>query len=292
MLVLPDVFPKPEVWAAASCAVPGRIRRVACRKVLPDFVFTMAEAYWDLESTLPTTRFPDYAYDKRLYDRLRGGYARPDSASISPRDLDWQAKLARFLENHDEPRAAKAAFPAGMHEAAALSSPTFRPACASFTRANSKAAQNASRPIWFARRRNRTRYSAAGVLRSSVGGASAAALFAMASGACSNAFRPGTVTGVRIAALSPRLWVDEEGHRRLTSPFNYAGQSKSVLRPSSGPGGARALKFKDFLGAASYVRDSNDIAARGLYLDMPPWAFHVFRNHAWEITYAPIPATA
>src|SRR6185295_3632989 len=33
--------------------------------------------------------------------------------------LDYQSKLARFLENHDEPRAA-ATFPPGVHEAAAV----------------------------------------------------------------------------------------------------------------------------------------------------------------------------
>src|SRR6516164_2335173 len=33
--------------------------------------------------------------------------------------LDYQDKLARFLENHDEPRAA-ATFPPGVHEAAAV----------------------------------------------------------------------------------------------------------------------------------------------------------------------------
>jgi hypothetical protein len=33
--------------------------------------------------------------------------------------LDYQNKLARFLENHDEPRAA-ASFPREMHEAAAV----------------------------------------------------------------------------------------------------------------------------------------------------------------------------
>ena len=36
----------------------------------------MAEVYWDLEWTLQQQGF-DYAYDKRLYDRLREGHARP-----------------------------------------------------------------------------------------------------------------------------------------------------------------------------------------------------------------------
>ena len=41
---------------------------------------------------------------KRLYDRLRDGHARPVREHFYA-GLDYQNKLARFLENHDEPRA-------------------------------------------------------------------------------------------------------------------------------------------------------------------------------------------
>ena len=60
----------------------------------------------------------DYAYDKRLYDRLHEGHARPVREHFLA-GLDYQDHLARFLENHDEPRAATA-FPPGKHEAAAV----------------------------------------------------------------------------------------------------------------------------------------------------------------------------
>jgi len=30
------------------------------------------------------------------------------------------------------------------------------------------------------------------------------------------------------------------------------------------------------MGAASHDRDGSDLASRGLYLDMPPWTYHVF----------------
>jgi glycosidase len=72
MLVLPEVFERtwgvrpPPFW-------PEAIRRV--REQAPAFLF-MAEAYWDLEWELLQQGF-DYAYDKRLYDRLRAGEARP-----------------------------------------------------------------------------------------------------------------------------------------------------------------------------------------------------------------------
>ena len=78
---------------------PKAIQRV--RKRFPGFLF-MAEVYWDLEWTLQQQGF-DYAYDKRLYDRLRDQHARPVREHFHA-GLDYQNKLARFLENHDEPR--------------------------------------------------------------------------------------------------------------------------------------------------------------------------------------------
>ena len=113
------------------------------RERVPAFCF-MAEVYWDLEWTLQQQGF-DYAYDKRLYDRLREGHARPVREHFMA-GLDYQNKLARFLENHDEPRAA-ATFAPGVHEAAAVI--TFlSPGCVSSTRDNSRGAGNASPLIW------------------------------------------------------------------------------------------------------------------------------------------------
>jgi len=113
MLVLPDVFER--TWdIQAQPFWPRATQRV--RERVPDFCF-MAEVYWDLEWTLQQEGF-DYAYDKRLYDRLREGHARPLREHFHA-GLDYQNKLARFLENHDEPRAA-ATFPPGVHQAAAV----------------------------------------------------------------------------------------------------------------------------------------------------------------------------
>ncbi|MCU0959120.1 MAG: alpha-amylase family glycosyl hydrolase [Pirellulaceae bacterium] len=113
MLLLPDVFQctwgqrAPLFWPTATQRVRERV---------PGFVF-MAEVYWDLEWELQHQGF-DYAYDKRLYDRLREGYARPVREHFYA-GLDYQDKLARFLENHDEPRAA-ATFTPEVHHAAAV----------------------------------------------------------------------------------------------------------------------------------------------------------------------------
>ena len=76
----------------------------------------MAEVYWDLEWTLQQQGF-DYCYDKRLYDRLQSSDVRSIREHLRA-GLDYQDKLARFLENHDEPRAAST-FQWPKHRAAA-----------------------------------------------------------------------------------------------------------------------------------------------------------------------------
>lgn len=113
MLVLPEVFER--TWGhRAPLFWPTATERV--RQRVPNFLF-MAEVYWDMEWTLQHQGF-DYAYDKRLYDRLRDGHARPVREHFHA-GLDYQDKLARFLENHDEPRAA-ATFSLETHQAAAV----------------------------------------------------------------------------------------------------------------------------------------------------------------------------
>ena len=94
----------------------GRGRRRPSARKVPGFLF-LAEVYWDLEWTLQQQGF-DYTYDKRLYDRLEEGHARPVREHLFA-GLDFQDHLARFLENHDEPRAA-ATFAPEVHRAAAI----------------------------------------------------------------------------------------------------------------------------------------------------------------------------
>ena len=69
----------------------------------PDFLFT-AEVYWDMEYELQEQGF-DYTYDKRLYDRMLEGDPEKIRVHLLA-DPDYQRRMIRFLENHDEPRAA------------------------------------------------------------------------------------------------------------------------------------------------------------------------------------------
>ena len=87
----------------------------AIKRRHPGFTFA-AEVYWDMEWELQQAGF-DYTYDKRLYDRLVEGAATPVREHLMA-DPGFQERSLRFIENHDEPRAA-ATFSPEMHRAAA-----------------------------------------------------------------------------------------------------------------------------------------------------------------------------
>ena len=76
------------------------IRRV--KEVHPGFKF-FAEVYWDMEWELQQQGF-DFCYDKRLYDRLLHEGVGSIKGHLHA-EWDYQKRLVRFVENHDEPRA-------------------------------------------------------------------------------------------------------------------------------------------------------------------------------------------
>ena len=67
----------------------------------PKFKF-IGEVYWDMEWELMQQGF-DYCYDKRLYDRIINSNPTGIKQHLTA-DFNYQKKLVRFLENHDEPR--------------------------------------------------------------------------------------------------------------------------------------------------------------------------------------------
>jgi hypothetical protein len=106
----------PEFWREAIAAT---------RSAYPGFLF-MAEVYWNMEWELQQQGF-DLTYDKTLYDRLR--WDSPDSVRGHLRaEMDYQAHLLRFVENHDEQRAL-VAFGLEKSQAAAAIAATLPGAC-------------------------------------------------------------------------------------------------------------------------------------------------------------------
>jgi hypothetical protein len=266
MLVLPEVFERtwgirPEpFWPKAIASV---------RRQHPDFLF-MAEVYWDLEWTMQQQGF-DYAYDKRLYDRLREGHARPVREHLRA-ELEYQIHLARFLENHDEPRAA-ATFPPGVHEAAAVVT-YLVPGLRFFhqgqfegrvKRISPHLVRAPKEPLNSGIRQFYERLL--GLLRRPVVRRGEWRLLE-----CAPAWE-GNASSDAIIAYA---WQNSAG-ARLIACVNYADHPSQcwVRRPFAGLAGRR-WRLRDLLGTAQYERDGNELESRGLYLDVPAWQCHVF----------------
>jgi hypothetical protein len=266
MLVLPDVFER--TWGRrAPLFWPEATRRV--RERHPGFLF-MAEVYWDLEWTMHQQGF-DYAYDKRLYDRLRAGHARPVREHLCA-GLDFQGRLARFLENHDEPRAA-ATFAPEAHRAAAVI--TFlSPGLRFFHQGQLEGRKKRISPHLVRAPEERPDETLQrfyerllAVLR-----------------------RPDARDGIwRLLDCVPAWdgnWTwdsfvafawESPGRPPLLVAVNYAShRSQCYVRlPFPALRNAR-WQIEDVLGDAKYERDGNDLETRGLYLDEPPWKACVF----------------
>jgi glycosidase len=266
MLVLPDVFER--TWGLrAELFWPKATQRV--REKHPDFCF-MAEVYWNREWDLQQQGF-NYAYDKRLYDRLREHHARPVREHFHA-GLDYQDKLARFLENHDEPRAA-ATFPPGVHKAAAVI--TFLTPGLRFFHQG----QFQGRKIRISPHLGRAPDEPAdvdlgkfydrmlGVLRQPV----------LRQGQwqqleCVPAWE-GNGTWDCFLAFA---WQGTDGQRLLVA-VNYAPtQSQCYVRLPFADLDGGSWRLQDLLADISYDRDGHDLKSRGLYLDVPPWQTHIF----------------
>ena len=270
MLVLPEVFER--TWGRRAPSFwPEAIRRV--RERAPGFRF-MAEVYWDLEWTMLEQGF-DYAYDKRLYDRLRDGRARPVREHLHA-GLDYQTKLARFLENHDEPRAA-ASFSPPVHEAAAVI--TFLSPGLRF--------------LHQGQLEGRRKRISPHLVRAPLEPPDDAR----------QAFYARLLTALQQPVLRDGQWRlldcvpawdgnwtwdgfiawawDAPGGARRLVAVNYSShQGQCYVRLPYSDLAGRSVRLQDLLGPTAYDREGSDLTSRGLYLDMPPWGYHVFEATA------------
>jgi hypothetical protein len=67
------------------------------------------------------------------------------------------------------------------------------------------------------------------------------------------------------------------GGERLIVAVNYAGnQGQCYVRLPFADLADRQVRFNDLMADNVYDRAGRDIASAGLYLDLPPWGYHVF----------------
>lgn len=276
MLLLNDVFartwgeraqPADRTAFAAGEFWPQAINAV--RREHPEFIF-MAEVYWGLEAELQAQGF-NYTYDKMLYDRL----LHEPAASIRGHllaDADFQARSARFLENHDEPRAAGSLPPEKLRAAALVcyTLPGLR-----FFYDGQLGGRKFREPVQFARRPNEK---------------PDAALWKYYEALLRELGSPALRHG-RWRPLEPRAawegnstWDQFIAHRweadwrgSRIAVANY-GSSQGQCYVPLDLGGLRSRKviLRDVLSGVSYERGGDSLLQPGLFLDLAPYQFHLF----------------
>jgi hypothetical protein len=267
MLILPNVFER--TWGLRMEPFWPRATQ-AIRSTRPDFFF-MAEVYWDLEWTLQQQGF-DYTYDKRLYDRLHDGLARPVRDHFRA-DGEFQRKSIRFLENHDEPRAA-ATFALEKHQAAAVL--TYLCPGLRFFHEGQFEGRIKKVPIHLDRRPTEPEEP---ILRD----------FYARLLDCVH--RPETQDGDwRLLQAAPAwdgnwtcdCFVCLAWHKHCLPPLivvvNYApNQSQCYLRLPFDEIRGHTVRARDLMSSAVYERDGEELVSGGMFFDLPAWGYHAFK---------------
>jgi hypothetical protein len=253
------VRPEEEFWETIVEAVRARY---------PGFVF-MAEAYWDLEWELQQQGF-DFCYDKRLYDRLIHGDAESVRLHLLG-DVHYQDRLIRFLENHDEPRAASILAPERNRASAVI---TATLPGAKLYHDGQFEGRRIKLPIQLGRRSpepmDRELCSFYGKLLSMLR-------------SCS--LREG-----EWLLCETRGWPDNPSHRNLVAwcwrrqeegtlvVVNLSDQrSQGRVRMPWGELKGRTWILTDVLNDGEYERSGDEMVDPGLFVDLKPYGFHALR---------------
>jgi glycosidase len=268
MLMMNDVFartwgeragprPQTEYWHD----VIGEVRSQH-----PDVLF-IAEAYWDLEWQLQQQGF-DYCYDKRLYDRLVHENAGAVRGHLHA-DLDYQNRLVRFLENHDEPRAAATLEPQARARAAAVVMMTLPGA--KLLHEGQFQGYRERMPVFLRRhppqaedRDLRAFYQRLLQAQKTHGGLQGEWSLCEATGWSDNQ-----------SAHNLLAWSWRSGLARSLVAANYSdAAAQGRVRLPADDSASGPWRLTDLLSGERYERDGAELQQQGLYVDLKPWAFH------------------
>ncbi|MFH0996825.1 MAG: alpha-amylase family glycosyl hydrolase [Pseudomonadota bacterium] len=251
--------PDADYWSAIIPAVKTRF---------PDFTF-IAEAYWDLEWELQQQGF-DFCYDKRLYDRLEKESADPVRLHLLA-DMAYQGKLLRFIENHDEPRAA-AAFPQDRLRAVAVAALTLPGA--KLLHEGQLEGRRIRLPVFLARRPSETPNEPLREFHLN-----------LLKAICDDVFKTGEWHLCKCLG-----WPDNSSHRNLAAWCWRLGLDCRIvtvnLSDSPSQGLVRLLwedmrdkdiLLQDVFTDLHYSRPGNELKASGLFIDLPAWGYHLFK---------------
>ena len=270
MLALNDIFqrtwgsragalPLTEYWADVIAAIKDRHR---------GFLF-IAEAYWDLEWRLQQLGF-DFCYDKTLYDRLEHGEAENIRLHLCAEPA-YQEKLVRFIENHDEPRAAAAFMPA-KQKAAALVAATL-PGLRLFHEGQFEGRR--IRPsVFLGRRAEEPPDDELSEFYRRLLQLMNRPLFRQGDWKlCERTGWPDNASFLNLLAWS---WRNAGEQYLIVINFSAERAQARVQVPWASAGG-QTWRLTDLLSGADFERDGDEMTLPGLYVDLAPWNYHFFQ---------------
>jgi hypothetical protein len=235
------------------------------RKRYPDFAF-IAEAYWDLERELQQQGF-DYCYDKRLYDRLIHESADTIRLHLSGEPA-YQHKLVRFIENHDEPRAAATFHPEKARAAAVIIAAL--PGARLFYdgqfegRKVQLPVQLGRQPEEYPDRELRCFY------RTLLESVRDARLREGTWNLCELSGWPDNESFRNFVAWT---WLGADRHHLIVVNLSDHQSQGRVRMPGLNLSG-RSWQLVDLLSGDVFERDGNEMTDPGLYVDLRPWGYH------------------
>jgi hypothetical protein len=244
----------------------------AVRERRNDFAF-LAEAYWDLEYALQQQGF-DYCYDKRLYDRLEHEGADAVHGHLTA-DPAYQRGLVRFIENHDEPRAA-AAFAPAKERAAAVT--TLTQTGARLVHEGQLDGRKVRLPVFLARRPDEEPDADLRAFYERLLDALRDPVFRR--GDWQLGARGGWEGNETWRSLVVWGWRDDGPRKLVVVNLADAPASGHVSLPWDDLRG-RSWQLEDASTGALYARSGDDLRD-GLYVALEPWAWHLFDLRALD----------
>ena len=269
MLLLNSIFER--TWGGRAGSRPATEYWVevisTIKKKYPNFLF-IAEAYWDLEWELQQQGF-DFCYDKKLYDRLEHNEAGSVRSHLCA-DLAYQGKLLRFIENHDEPRAATT-FSTAKQRAAALTTATL-PGTRLFHEGQFEG-RTIRVPVFLGRRPDEPvdleLYRFYKTLLEAINRP------AFQEGQWSLCNRTGWPDNASFENLVAWTWLKGDERYLIAVNLSDCPVQARVQVPWADSGGGK-WRLADALSGATYERDGREMLSPGLYVELGPWNYHFF----------------
>jgi hypothetical protein len=269
MLMLNSIFER--TWGSRAGQRPSadywRDIISAVKELHPDFLF-IAEAYWDLEWELQQQGF-DFCYDKRLYDRLEHENARSVRLHLCA-ELGFQEKLLRFLENHDEPRAASA-FSPEKEQAAALVTATL-PGARLFHEGQFEG-RRVRLPVFLGRRPTEPANEGLQLFYTKLLRAIDRPVFR--DGAWSLCEPEGWPDNTSFQNILAWTWRKDPERCLIAVNFSDHPIQARVYLDWPDVGGGMWRLTEAFTGE-QYERQGDDLSRSGLYVELGPWHYHLF----------------